>query len=77
MEKHLIISGSSDFMSSENRYGGLLTRTDTGPQRLSRVSESDNTKGNNPINICISSGISLMLKMAIIKYLSEHPGDEQ
>lgn len=41
---HLIISGSSDLMSSENRYGGLLTKVETGLQRLSNLSESETKK---------------------------------
>lgn len=44
---HLIISGSSDLMSSENRYGGLLTKVETGLQRLSNLSESDTKKKGN------------------------------
>lgn len=38
---HLKISGSRDAMSSENRYGGLLTKVVTGLMSLSRVSASD------------------------------------
>lgn len=41
---HLLISGSSDLMSSENRYGGLLTKVETGLQRLSNLSESNRKK---------------------------------
>lgn len=44
---HLIISGSSDLMSSENRYGGLLTKVETGLQRFSNLSESDTNKKRN------------------------------
>lgn len=31
-------------MSSENRYGGLLTKAETGQQRLSKVSVSEETQ---------------------------------
>lgn len=34
---HLVISGSKDFMSPENKYGGLLTKAEAELQRLSRV----------------------------------------
>lgn len=47
LEIHLLISGSNDFMSSENKYGGLLTKAETELQRLSRVSPSLKKKIQN------------------------------
>lgn len=41
---YLRISGSNEAISSENRYGGLLTTADTEPQRLSTDSASDKTQ---------------------------------
>lgn len=43
---YLIISSSKDAMSSENKYGGLLTKAETELQRLSRVSPSLKKKEN-------------------------------
>lgn len=40
VNNYLIISASKDAMSSENKYGGLLTTAETELQRLSRVSPS-------------------------------------
>lgn len=57
---HLKISGSRDAMSSENRYGGLLTKVVTGLMSLSRVSASDKNKTKQK-NLFISRGISFVI----------------
>lgn len=47
VNNYLIISASKDAMSSENKYGGLLTKAEAELQRLSRVSPSLKKKKEN------------------------------
>jgi len=44
---YLRISGSSDIISSENRYGGLLTKAENDLQRLNTVSGSEKKQHSN------------------------------
>lgn len=49
-------------MSSENRYGGLLTKVVTGLMRLSRVSASDKKQNKTKKSFLSAEGSALLFR---------------
>lgn len=68
---HLKISGSRDAMSSENRYGGLLTKVVTGLMSLSRVSASDKKTKQNKRIFLSAEGSALLFRKKICKTFTD------